>query len=418
MPIVRIPAPCGVVLALLAAIACGGADDKTVASSGDPVAPPPVSRPRGMWVLCEGSQRVLEHPERIPLLIADARKLGVTDLFVQVYRGGRAWFDSSHADAGPYRELMAATGEDTLSQLLAQAHAADLRVHAWVNVLNLARNRDAPLIRDLGRDSVLSDQFGRSLLDYPDFDVPAPDRRYYRMGTPGVWMDPAAPGVAQRLGVTFAELLTRYPQFDGLHFDYIRYPDVLPFAPGSRFGVGLDFGYGAPTRARFKRDTGLDAPLGDSVANAGRWDSWKRDQLTALVVELRFAARIAHDTVQLSAAVWAWADRAYLSQGQDWRQWLEAGLLEFAVPMAYTVDDRALRYHAESYAGLPIGDRIWVGLGTWLFASRPERALEQLRIVRAAGAAGDSLFSYDSIVEAPDLRAALIGEIGEATVIE
>ena len=50
--------------------------------------------PRGLWVLAEGSQRVLEHPERVALLLADAKALGVTDLFLQVHRGGRAWFAS------------------------------------------------------------------------------------------------------------------------------------------------------------------------------------------------------------------------------------------------------------------------------------------------------------------------------------
>ena len=39
------------------------------------------------------------------------------------------------------------------------------------------------------------------------------------------------------------EVARKYP-VDGLHFDYIRYPDVLPFVPGARFGVGLEFGFG------------------------------------------------------------------------------------------------------------------------------------------------------------------------------
>jgi uncharacterized lipoprotein YddW (UPF0748 family) len=384
---------------MLAALACSDRE----APQAVEVSPPPeipAPRPRGLWVLCEGSRRVLEHPEQIPALIADARRLGVSDLFVQVYRGGRAWFDSSYADAAPYRALRESAGADTLAQLITQAHEEDLRVHAWVNVLSLASNRD--------------DRWGRSLLDYPGLDVPPPDRRYYRMGTPAVWLDPAAPGVADRLVATFAELLTRYPELDGLHLDYIRYPDVLPFVPGSRFGVGLDFGYGPATRARFRAETGLEAPFGDSLANANAWDAWRRDQLTALVVALRSAARTVLDDIELSAAVWSWADRAYLSQGQDWRRWLEDGLLEFAVPMAYTPDDRMLRYQAESYAGLAGADRIWVGLGTWLFAKRPERALEQIRIARAAGAAGDALFSWDAIADAPALRDALAAEATEA----
>ena len=404
-------------LALLAALACGEAEQPGTVEMTPPMgsrissapSPEPVVS-RALWVLCEGSQRVLEHPERIPTLLADAEALGATDLFVQVYRGGRAWFDSSFADAAPYRALREAHGADTLAELIARAHDAGLRVHAWVNALSLAGNRDAPLVRELGRGAVLVDQHGRSILDYPGLDVPQPDRRYYRMGTPAVWLDPAAPGVAERLSDTFAELVHRYPGLDGLHLDYIRYPDVLPFSPGSRFGVGLDFGYGEATRARFRQETGLVAPFGDSLSNANAWDSWRRDQVTALVRHVRESARAAHPTLEISAAVWTYADRAYLSQGQDWRGWLDEGLLELAVPMTYTLDDRILRYHAQSFARSDRAKRIWIGLGSWLFAKSPERAARQLRIARAEGVAGASLFSWDSIADTPALRDALVRE--------
>ena len=271
-------------------------------------------RPRGLWVLAEGSQRVLEGPERIAPLLVDARRLGATDLFVQVYRGGRAWFDSTRADARPYRAVVEETGLDLLSDLIAGAHGAGMRVHAWVNVLSLAGNRDSPLLRELGRGAALEDRWGRSVLDYPGLDVPEPDRTYYRMGTPAVWIDPAAPGVASALSETFAELVARYPGLDGLHLDYIRYPDVLPFVPGSRFGVGLDFGYGTATRERFRAETGLEAPFGDSLRNANRWDAWRRDSVTALVRSIRDTARAARSAenaraLQMSAAVWTYADR-------------------------------------------------------------------------------------------------------------
>ena len=230
---------------LAALLACSEAEPP----EAPPDAPPPVAPPdaattvarRALWVLAEGSQRVLDDAERVETLLADAAALGATDLIVQVYRAGRAWYDADLADATPYREAIEAGGADALALLLERA-AGRFRVHAWVNVLSLAKNLDAPILAELGRDAVHTDRKGRSLLDYPKFEVPQPDRGYYRMGTPGLYLDPAAPGVAQRLAATFAELLTRYPRLEGLHLDYIRYPDVLPFVPGSRFGVGLDFG--------------------------------------------------------------------------------------------------------------------------------------------------------------------------------
>ena len=405
---------------MLAIAACGEAEPtattatepQTAAGTTAEQARP--ERRRGLWVLCEGSQRVLEHPDKFDALLDDAQLLGATDLFVQVYRGGRAWFDSSYADATPYQQLRETTGRDTLAELIPRAHVAGLRVHAWVNVLSLSGNTRAPLLSTLGRDVVLVDRAGRSILDYPDLDVPPPDRTYYRMGTPAVWLDPAAPGLAEHLAATFSELLVRYPELDGLHLDYLRYPDVLPFVPGSRFGVGLDFGYGAASRARFRAETGLEAPLGGSLANANRWDAWRRDRVRGLLATVRGAAVAVHARVQLSAAVWTYADRAYLALGQDWRGWLAAGLIDFAVPMAYTLDDQLLGYMAEAFAGVPVGERTWLGLGVWLFAQNPAHALEQIRIARAAGGGGDALFSWDSIADAPQLREALIAEAGRA----
>lgn len=375
---------------------------------------------RALWVLAEGSQRVLEDAARVERLVDDAQRLGASDLFVQVYRGGRAWYDATLADRGPYEALLAANGQDTLELLIARAHAAGLRVHAWVNVLSLSQNRDAPILRDLGRDAVLVDRRGRSLLDYPQYEVPAPDGEWYRMGTRGIYLDPAAPGVGDRLVATFSELIARYPGLDGLHLDYIRQPDVLPFVPGSRFGVGLDFGYGEASQQRFRRETGLRGPFANPAApdpkrlvNSTAWDDWRRQTVSDLVASIGTAARAIRPDLVLSAAVIAYVDRAYLSLSQDWLGWLEDGRIDWAVPMAYTLDDRLLRYQLERYAGQPYSDRVVAGLGVWLFANDPARARQQIEIARAAGLQADALFSYDSIVDSPALMQGLEGNAAE-----
>jgi len=408
--------------ALLALLACGEEPSPPPEEAASAKVDPRLGseRPRGLWVLCEGSQRVLEHPERVDALIEYASAIGATDLFVQVYRGGEAWFDSSYATTVPYQRIREANGLDALRELVRRAHLLKIRVHAWVNVLSLAQRRKPKIVAELGRDAVLVDRRGRSILDYPELEVPEPERGYYRMGTPAVWLDPAAPGVAEYLAATFAELMTRYPELDGLHLDYIRYPDVLPFVPGSRFGVGLDFGYGKPTRARFQAETGLVAPFGDTLRNANRWDEWRREKLNELVAALRGAARSARPDAPdgeqplLSAAVGSYAERVYLAEAQDWKRWIEDGLLDFAVPMAYTLDDRLFRYMVEGFASGPRSGRIWIGQGAWLFAKRPEGALAQLEIASAAGARGEVLFSYDSIAEAPALRDALLAHFGDS----
>lgn len=423
-------------VALLLLFAAGCGTDSSVDLAGDlpRVSAGPVSTPtqpgelqpesetaeetaapryRGLWVLCQGSQRVLEDPAKIRALMKDAHALEVTDLFVQVYRGGRAWFRSTQSDDGPYQQMIATGSPDPLASLIEQAHASGLRVHAWVNVLSLSKNREAPIFKDLGRDAIHMDRKGRSILDYPaNFELPESDSAWYRVGTPGLYLDPGAPGVAERLVATFRELVANYPTLDGLHLDYIRHPGVLPFSPGSRFGVGIDYGYGPATRLRFRRETGVNGPfLNDAspdpsrILNSTRWDSWRREKVTELVSKIGTATSQVQPELRLSAAVISYGDRAYLSLAQDWRRWLEEGLVDFAVPMVYTKDDRLFRYQVEAFAKGPEAKRIWAGVGVWLFDKQPERARKQLEIARGVELAGDALFSYDSILDARNAKA-------------
>ncbi len=84
--------------------------------------------------------------------------------------------------------------------------------------------------------------------------------------------------------------------------------------------------------------------------------------------------------------------------------------------MLYTLDPQRLRYGVEAFAGLsePPGHaprRIWVGLGSWLFAAHPERGVAQLRQTQAAPVLGSALFSWDAIRDSPELLTALATEV-------
>ena len=354
----------------------------------EPPPDPERSSRRGLWVLAEGEHRTLEDPERIERLVADAVRLGVSDLFVQLYRRGRSWYPSTHADPSPHERLQAASGDSPLRTLIDRAHSRQLKVHGWINALSLHGNREAPLLRALGPSAVLVDREGRNLLDYPGYDVPAPDREHLRLGTPGIWLDPAVPAVVAYLEAIIDDLVRAAPDLDGLHLDFIRYPLALPLTPGSRFDVGLDFGYGAEARSGFERARGR------AFARGNAWDSFRREQVTELV--RRLAARVPFGW-ERSAAVLPWADRAYLTALQDWRLWLDEGLLDFAVAMAYTTDDALLRYLAHGLRGGIGGDRVWIGLGSWLLVGKPERLRAQLDIALAPSPAGVAFFSYDAL---------------------
>jgi uncharacterized lipoprotein YddW (UPF0748 family) len=187
----------------------------------------------------------------------------------------------------------------------------------------------------------------------------------------------------------------------------VRYADALPFTPGSRFGVGLSFGYGEKTRARFLRETGLRAPFGADLGNAEAWDAWRRAQLSSLVARIAAAARAARPGIRISAAVIPDPERALTADFQDWRAWLDAGWLDFAVPMLYTRDPQRFDYGVETLSALAKKRRLWVGIGAWLFIQNPAGAHAQLARLGSEPRLGSAVFSWDALRENPALLSAL-----------
>ena len=363
---------------------------------------------RALWVLAEGDQRLLENKERLESFLLDLEKLNITDVFVQVYRGGRAWFESTHADPTPYQNTWSSQWGDALTTLIRHAHEKDIRVHAWLNTLSLSTNIEAPLLDRLGDEAILVDHKGRSLKDYPSYDFPLPEADYYRIDTPAIWLDPTLPTVKLELKKLINELLQNYPNLDGIHLDYIRYPASMPFTPGSRFGLGLSLGHGTLARMRFKDETGFEAPFGRRMVNSEAFDNWRRQKLTELVGALSMEAKNNDPDIIVSAAVWAYANRAYLSCFQDWRGWLETGSIDLAVPMLYTRDNVLYPYVAREFIHGPFSDRIWIGLGAWLFSQNPTEFSKQLDLVKNQAASGYSRCSWDSIRAKPRLHTFLI----------
>lgn len=405
-PLSRAGAPCG--LLLLALLASGCLHHGGHPFSWLPFFAPAPEKPFevGLWAQAEGANATLDSAEKIRNLVSRARSAGVTDIYAQVYRSGRAWFPTALADDAPARRA----GRDPLALLLAlssgRSKGRAIRVHAWINAFSLARNKDAPILRELGADAALRDQYGRSLLDYPASGKPA-WAKGFQLGTPGIFLDPAHSGARGRIADIAAELARRYPALTGIHLDFIRYPYALPISPGSRFSPRLDFGYGAASVARFHRETGKTAPLaGADEKNAApaAWDDWRRAQVTAAAREVSESARGVNPRIVVSAAVLPWAERAYLSAFQDWRGWLEEGLLDKALAMNYTRDARLAARISRSAAGWKTASRkshapkIVIGLGAYLFTDRPEGLWRQWRDAREAGADGVALFSYDQMV--------------------
>lgn len=357
---------------------------------------------RAIWVEAIGQIRPLDSQSKIETMVADAVELQATDLFVQVYKAGQSWYRSTLADHRPYQAAMI-NGYDPLQKVLELAHSHGIRVHAWVNMFNLAENGEAEILKRYGDDILIRDNLLVSSREYIERARPPGDRsRYFALDTPGLWIDPGSNRVRRYMVQLVAELLKNYPDLDGLHLDYFRYPYLIPIRPASSIPFGFDFGYGGEAVKTFSSQSGINKPfylgrLGEleptSSSVAAKWDDWRRERLSGYLKEFR---RLLKPNQALSSAVMAWIDRAYMNSLQDWTSWMAEERLDAVAIMAYTKDDKHFAKLVKQASSFKTDNTLLLaGVGAWLLNANDvnKQKLSALK----SGADGVVLFSYGNL---------------------
>ena len=365
----------------------------------------------GLWVEAEGKKRPFASSGDFEDFKRLTGEFSFSELYLQVYRRGRAWYPTMFADDSPYREALA-DGYDPLGDAIKTAHSRGQKVFAWINLLRVLDNPDAPIFDLLGKRAALSDNFGNSLLDYNKGGYP-PDTpaRYGRIGTPGVWLDPAYGRLRAFLLALIGDLLSAYPQLDGVHLDMVRYPIVIG-APSKRAGVdlplsleALDLGYSFSSFAGYYGFSENVAPVVlwwhkmRRPPTVGQWSGWKKEQLTNFLVDIRALVSSAPGSKELSVAVIPEVSSAVRHAHQDWPTWVKRGIVDVVVPMSYTRNLQVFKRRSRQAMGscADSSSKVLMGLGTWLMLDDHGMLRSQLAQVRKSGANGAVLFSYGNL---------------------
>ncbi|MGQ9574629.1 MAG: glycoside hydrolase family 10 protein [Thermoguttaceae bacterium] len=255
---------------------------------------------------------------------------------------------------------------DQIAQCVAAAHRHGIEVHVWkvnYNLANAPRDFLAKL-RAQGRTQVSAS------------------------GEPVNWLCPSHPENLKLELESMLEVARKY-EVDGLHFDYIRYPDG-------------DCCYCEGCRQRFEGETGtrVAAWPADCYKGARRaeYRQWRCRQITRLVEAVHREAKRLRPGLKISAAVFGSYPACRESVGQDWPAWIKAGLLDFVCPMDYTESDLAFSALVSNQLKLVEG-RIPAYPGIGATASRstlsPDRVVGQVHQARWLGAAGFTVFNLD-----------------------
>lgn len=339
-----------------------------------PDAPPARRAIRAIWV----TRWDYKSPADIAHVMRNCQAAGFNTVLFQVRGAGTVFYRSR---IEPWADELGGRdpGFDPLAVACEEAHRRGLSLHAWVNVMPGWRGDKPPTNpRQL-------------YLAHPDwFWRDAAGRRQ-----PLGWynsVNPCYPEVRKYLVTVMREIVENYP-VDGLHLDYIRFPNEWSrsYPPGGRVP---DYPRDRRTLALFQRATGC-AP----GTSPRRWDEWRTGQVTRLVRDIRAMMRRAKPRVCLSAAVGASPDKAKRDHFQDSRRWVAEGLLDAVYPMNYAKDMRTFSTRLAEWSGRVARSTIVMGV---MFDDRDaSTVLKQVDRARRSGT-HFAAFAYNSLFERLD----------------
>lgn len=269
--------------------------------------------------------------------------------------------------------------DDQIEQCCAAAKKYGLEVHVWKVNFNLstAPKDFASKLRREGRTQVSV------------------------RGKPSDWLCPSHPDNQKLELESMLEVVQKYP-IDGLHLDYIRYPNA-------------EHCYCDGCRRRFEAQSGqniLDRNWPQECYSGPRkeeYNQWRCRQITSLVAAISCRARRLRSSgpdrqsavrpLKISAAVYGSYPSCRESVAQDWPKWVEAGHLDFVCPMNYTADSAQFASLIKKQQKLLAGRApLYVGIGAASSKSKLTAAevAGQIELARQLGAEGFVIFDFNA----------------------
>ena len=284
------------------------------------------------------------------------------------------------------KELTGILGEDPdwdpLAFAIEHAHQRGLELHAWVNTFNCWKGEEPPAacqpphVYHAHPEWICADSNG----------VPMQLSSHY------VTLSPGIPEVREYVHKVSMDIVKNY-DIDGIHFDYIRYPEKA-----NRLGYSHD----SISVAHFNSLESNPEHL--------NWEDWQREQINKFVRKFYDEATALKPMLKVSASVigkYDWSEwNGFNVVFQDARKWMEEGKMDFIVPMIYwrrgnpdapfgkIVQEWIEKYNYNRY--------VFPGMAVYKM-NRPEwppNEIEaQVNMIRRLNAKGMVFFSYSGLIQ-------------------
>jgi len=289
-----------------------------------PPAQPPV---RALWA----TRFDYTTPEDVRRIVANVAGAGFTDLFFQIRGNGTVFYKSRlepwafELSGGKVPSLGADPGWDPLQLAIDAARSSNLRIHAYMNVLPGWKGLEEP-----------PPEAGQLWTEHPDwFMVDSLGQKMLPTSGWYAFVNPVLPEVREHLRGIVAELC-QY-DVDGIHLDYIRYPEDYRLVAAQRYPDADE--EEILRHSDFSYDPVSQAELFDRYG----WDVSKRqirkfrcDSVTRVVREISATMqRERPGDCLLSSSVMGNPVDGKTHAYQDSGAWVRRGLVDWVVQMNY-----------------------------------------------------------------------------------
>lgn len=327
-------------------------------------------------------------------MVETCRKANLNAIFLQVRKAGDAYYNSKFE---PRATNIAEKDFDPLQTVIDLAHDTSggkqrIEVHAWVVVYRVFRtpNPGKKLSRLLPA--------GHMLKKHPEWIMQ--DFKGKTQKDANIFSDPGIPGVSEHTVNVIKDIVENY-DVDGLHMDYVRYPE-------SKF---CDWGYTPASLERFNRQR-AKPPHSRPLPMDNRWEKWRAKCVTDFVRRVYFETKAIKPHVKVSAATIAWGKvfkdfkktKAYKEALQDWQLWLKEGIIDFATPMIYKrYNSRSQRKDFVKWVKKAhrMAAKRMVLVGQAAYLNSHYQTLKQLEICQDDNPEGFVLYSYQDLSKNP-----------------
>jgi len=335
---------------------------------------------RGVWMSRFDYTSQDKNPERMRNSILNqmrnTRAAKMNMVFFQVRGNADAFYNSNFE---PWSALL--TGElgkypgwDPLQYAIETAHSLGLELHVWINTYPAWRANDNLPLESYPRHIML--QHPEWIVCDKNGDMMKPNEGY-------ISLSPGVPGVNEHICKVVMDVVRKY-DIDGIHFDYIRYPEESTSQGYSNDRI---------SRERFASFEGNPKQL--------RWDDWQREQINGFVAKVSDSIKSIKPYVRVSAAVIGSYKKnkwnAYNSVYQDPLNWLKNRKIDFIAPMAYMKREQFVSAMDEWKSILSLKD-VYPGLaaykaGEWSWSE----IWGEVAYLRDTGFNGFVLFAVNSL---------------------